>query len=267
MSAREWEFSPLAFKVLWRAAERDTLPYPLQYRSTFATVSEYEAAWKAEADDLHRIFDEELYGAMRVLAEPEARIEVAGEVGGDRLRAHAAVHNRHAVLLVQEPTGSPYRGGAVRMTMFDAEYLPRRLVTVFPDAPRGSGAGLRVSRREVEIAEANGASATNQLGAVSGNGNGDGGRSAHALAAQFFDRPRDLVVHVAVYPGPSWDQRPAPARGFHVMDYPDGRYLVRSDGDLLEAEPVDRSGLGFDLERVIRFAVAGHREEHDPSYH
>ncbi|WP_054812898.1 ESX secretion-associated protein EspG [Nocardia arizonensis] len=255
MSPREWEFSPLAFKVLWRAAERDVLPYPLQYRSTFDTVAEYDEAWKTEANNLHRVFDEELYGAMRVLAEPEARVEVAGEVARDKLRIHAAVHYHHAVLLVQEPTGSPYRGGAVRMTMFDADRLPGRLVTLLPDAPRGSGPGLEVSRHDVEIADA-----TYRIG------HDDARRSARAEAEKFFDRPRSLVVHVAVYPGPSWNNSSAPARGFHVMDYPDGRYLVRAGDGRIEAEPVDRSALGFDLERLIRFTVTEHREERDPSY-
>ncbi|MET7772188.1 ESX secretion-associated protein EspG [Nocardia sp. NPDC005366] len=255
MSLQKWAFSPLAFKVLWRAAERDVLPYPLQYRSTFETVAEYDEAWKTEASGLHRIFDDELYGALRVLAEPEARVEVAGAVNGDRLRVHAAVHYQHAVLLVQEPTGSPYRGGDVRMTMFPADRLPHRIVALLPNAPRGRGPGLEISRHDLE-AEDEGVYRIDHDGAE---------RSALTRARRFFERPRDLVVHVAAYAGAAWDNRPAPSRGFHVMDYPDGRYLVRNGGTL-QAVPVDRMGLQIDLERVLRFTVTSHREEHDPSY-
>ncbi|WP_109524311.1 MULTISPECIES: ESX secretion-associated protein EspG [Nocardia] len=255
MRPREWVFSPLAFKVLWRAADRDVLPYPLQYRSTFETVAEHDEAWKSEARGLHRILDEELYGALRVLAEPEARVEVAGAVNGDRLRVHAALHYQHAVLLEQEPTGSPYRGGTVRMTMFDAHRLSHRIVTLLPNAPRGRGPGLEISRFDLE-AEDGGVYRLDHDGAA---------RSSLVRAKRFFERPRDLVVHVAAYAGPAWDNRPAPSRGFHVMDYPDGRYLVRN-GTTLQAVPVDRMGLQIDLERVVRFTVTSHREEHDPSY-
>ncbi|MEV0299136.1 ESX secretion-associated protein EspG [Nocardia sp. NPDC050710] len=255
MSRRDWTFSPLAFKVLWRAADRDVLPYPLQYRSTFDTVSEYDEAWKAEAGALHRIFDEEMYAALRVLAEPEARIEVAGDVGGDRMRVHAAVHYRHGVLLVQEPAGSPYRGGNVRMMMFDAAQLPRRIIGLLPSTARGRGPGLEVSRHDLE-AEDDGPYRVSH---------DDSSWSPRAQAERFFERPRSLVVHVAVYPGAAFDNRPAPSRGFHVMDYPDGRYLVRSGGTI-QAVPADRMGLLIDLERIVRFTVTSHREEHDPSY-
>ncbi|WP_454198126.1 ESX secretion-associated protein EspG [Nocardia sp. Marseille-Q1738] len=252
MSRPEWSFTALGFTVLWRAAERDVLPYPLQYRSTADTVAEYEAEWKSEAAGLHRRWDESLYGALRVLAEPEARIEVAGFQGQDKLRIHAAVQYRHAVLLVQEPTSSPDRGGAVRMSLIDAAQVSRRVVDLLPDAPRGGGPGIELSRHDLDIED----EGPYRVGAPPPPG---------ARAEQFFERPRKTIAHVAVYAGPAWDNRPAPARGFHVMDYPDGRYLV-SSGATIKAVPADSTDIRSQLERVVQVTIEGFREENDPSY-
>ncbi|MEU2030963.1 ESX secretion-associated protein EspG [Nocardia amamiensis] len=252
MSRQEWSFTALGFTVLWRAAERDVLPYPLQCRSAAETVADYEAEWKSEAAELHRRWDESLYGALRLLAEPEARIEIAGFQGPDKLRIHAAVHHRHAVLLVQEPTSSPDHGGAVHMSLIGAAEVSRRIVGLLPDAPRGGGPGLEVSRNDLD-AEDDG---PYRIGAPP---------PPRTRAEQFFERPRTTLAHVAVYPGPSWDNRPAPARGFHIMDYPDGRYLVRS-GAAIKAVPADNTDIRTQLERVVQVTVEGFREENDPSY-
>ncbi|MGW4089314.1 ESX secretion-associated protein EspG [Nocardia sp. NPDC004750] len=253
MSRRDWSFTALGFTVLWRAVERDVLPYPLQYRSTAETVADYESEWKSEAAGLHRRLDESLYSALRVLAEPEARVEMAGFSGKDKLRVHAAVHYRHAVLLVQEPTTSPDRGGAVHMSLIDAESVSRRVIDHLPDAARGSGPGIEISRHELDAGEDE---EPYRVGAP---------LPPRARAEQFFERPRTTIAHVAVYAGPAWDNRPAPARGFHVMDYPDGRYLVRS-GTTIKAVPADTTEVRSQLDRVVHATVAAFREENDPSY-
>ncbi|MEU2125379.1 ESX secretion-associated protein EspG [Nocardia niwae] len=252
MSRRDWSFTALGFTVLWRAVERDVLPYPLQYRSTAETVADYESEWKSEAAGLHRRLDESLYSALRVLAEPEARIEMAGISGKDKLRVHAAVHYRHAVLLVQEPTSSPDRGGAVCMSLIDAESVSRRVVELLPATERGSGPGIEISRHELDAEDEE----PYRVGAPA---------PPRVRAEQFFERPRSTIAHVAVYAGPAWDNRPAPSRGFHVMDYPDGRYLVRS-GATLVAAPADTTELRTQLDRVVHATITGFREENDPSY-
>ncbi|UGT69188.1 ESX secretion-associated protein EspG [Nocardia gipuzkoensis] len=252
MSRRDWSFTALGFTVLWRAVDRDVLPYPLQYRSTAETVADYESEWKSEAAGLHRRFDESLYSALRVLAEPEARIEMAGFSGNDKLRVHAAVHYRHAVLLVQEPTSSPDRGGAVHMSLIDAEVASRRVIDLLPDAARGSGPGIEISRHELDAEDEE----PYRVGAPP---------TPRVRAEQFFERPRTTVAHIAVYAGPAWDNRPAPARGFHVMDYPDGRYLVRS-GDTIKAVPVGTGEVRTQLDRVVHVTVKSFREENDPSF-
>ncbi|MFC9894941.1 ESX secretion-associated protein EspG [Nocardia sp. NPDC127579] len=253
MSKREWLFSPLAFQVLWRAAGRDVLPYPLQYRSTAGTVAEYDRAWKAEAAALLEYFDDTLFGALRVLAEPEARIEVAGRIGKDRLRMHAAMHYRLAVLLVQETTPHPDRGGRIQMTMVPAHEISRRVLARLPKRARGTGAGIEVSHRDLE-----------DDGPFT-RFHDDAPLPPRELAAGFFERPRGAVVHVAVYAGPAWDNRPTPSRGFHVMDYPDGRYMVRTGG-AVQAAPADRAILRADLDRLVAITVESFRQEFDPAY-
>ncbi|MEU8901213.1 ESX secretion-associated protein EspG [Nocardia sp. NPDC048505] len=253
MSKQDWTFTPLAFKVLWRAADRDVLPYPLQYRSTADTIADFDKTWRAEAAALHKHFDETMFGALKVLAEPEARIEVAGRLGRIKLRVHAAVHYQQAVLLVQEATDVPDRGGRVRMTTVPAHEISRRILAQLPNTARGSGEGLEVSRHDLE-----------EDGPFHGF-HDDAPVSPRKLAARFFERPRGAVVHVAVYAGPAWDKRPAPSRGFHIMDYPDGRYMVRTGGTL-KATPADRPLLQADLDRILAITVDAHRTEADPAY-
>ncbi|MGO4649121.1 ESX secretion-associated protein EspG [Nocardia sp. 2YAB30] len=252
MSQQDWSFTALGFTVLWRAVDRDVLPYPLQYRSIAETVADYEAEWKSEAAGLHRRLDESMYGALRVVAEPEARVEVAGFHGKDKLRIHAAMHYRHAVLLVQEPTSSPDRGGTVRMSLIDADELSRRVVDLLPDAPRGTDPSIEVSRHELDAED----EGPYRVGAPP---------PPRTRAERFFERPRTTLAHVAVYAGPAWDNRPAPARGFHLMDYPDGRYLVRS-GTTIKAVPADTTEIRTQLDRVVQVTVNGYREDNDPSY-
>ncbi|WP_063037352.1 ESX secretion-associated protein EspG [Nocardia pseudovaccinii] len=253
MTVRDWTFTPLGFKVLWRAMERDVLPYPLQYRSTERTLAEYDQAWKDEAGALHRQLDDWLRSALGILAQPEARIQVAGFLGKTKLRVHVAVRHQHAVWLRQEPTDDPDRGGAVHMSMMDADYVSRRVADLLPPARRGSGPGLEVSRHDLED------------GADDDRPYYVGSRSPRQEAAQFFERPRPNVVHVAVYAGAAWDNRPAPSRGFHVMDYPDGRYLVRSSGTI-SAVPADALVITDNLDRAMRATVEGFREENDQGY-
>ncbi|MEV2222329.1 hypothetical protein AB0E01_20940 [Nocardia vinacea] len=52
---------------------------------------------------------------------------------------------------------------------------------------------------------------------------------------------------------------------FHVMDYPDGRYLVRSGGTI-SAVPADALVITDNLDRAMRATVEGFREENEPGY-
>ena len=79
-----WNLSALEFTVLWYAIGRDVLPYPLRYRSGEDTAVACEHAYKTAAARLRSVFDEDLYGPLRILVRPEARIEIAGFAGAAR---------------------------------------------------------------------------------------------------------------------------------------------------------------------------------------
>ncbi|WP_330254698.1 hypothetical protein OG874_09240 [Nocardia sp. NBC_00565] len=50
------------------------------------------------------------------------------------------------------------------------------------------------------------------------------------------------------------------------MDYPDGRYLVRSGGTVT-AVPADTAIIKDNLDRAVRATVEGFREQNDPGHH
>ncbi|GGL28055.1 ESX secretion-associated protein EspG [Nocardia jinanensis] len=263
---RTWRLSALEFLVLWHAIGRDVLPYPLRYRSVEDTAAAYERAYKAAAVRVRTVFDEDLYGPLRVLVEPEARIEITGFAGAARpvppraaadpaaqVRMHAAVAGRGAVLLTQDPTAAADCGGDVRIVLVPAHTLARRVLAAFPDVPRGSGPEIRIDRTEVEEP------ADRPFTAFFD----DAARPSRDEARRFFERPRSTVAHFAVYPGGAYDHRPAPARDFHVMDYPDGRYRVRATGTL-HATPVGTTDLTTHLHNLLERTVHDHREDHEP---
>ncbi|MEV6321403.1 ESX secretion-associated protein EspG [Nocardia sp. NPDC051787] len=264
---RQWTFSALGFAVLWRGIDRDVLPYPLRYRSDHDTVDAYVEAWKAEAADLAQRMDEDIYTALRLLDEPEARIEAAGFAGaatgsasllhgGDpehRIRVHAAVHYRHAVLLTQEPTSDS--AGQVHMSLIDADAVARHVLGALPQTARGTGAALQVSRYDLDDED-------RPFTAF----HDDSPCSPREQARRFFERPRSTIVHFAVHPGPAWENRPSAARDLHVMDFPDGRYLIRHNKHEIFAEPTDTTALNTYLRRLIDTTVGAYREDNDPNY-
>ncbi len=265
-----WNFSALGFRVLWRAAGNDVLPYPVQCRSIADSTADFDRQWRAEAGGLAARADEDLEAAVRILRNPEARIEMSGFAGaavgpgdllamGDprqRIRVLAVVFYQQAVLVTQQPTGDPESGGEVQLSLLRAEDLVRRLLVVLPGAVRGAGATVRVNRTDLEIEDEGPFTAFHD----------DAPRSVRARATGFFNRPRSAVVYVAVRPGAVADRRPTPARDFHVVDYPDGRYLVRHNATVLRADPADVTVLYTHLQGCLDNTLRDFREDNDPSY-
>lgn len=260
-----WKLSALEFLVLWHAIGRDVLPYPLRYRSVEDTAAAYEHAYKTAAARLRTVFDEDMYGPLRILGQPEARIEIAGFAGAARpvlpradadpaaqVRMHAAVAGRGAVLLTQDSTTDAGRGGPVRIAFVPAHTLARRILAAFPDVPRGSGPGIRMDRTEVDEP------ADRPFTAFLD----DAAPPARDAAHRFFERPRSTVAHIAVYPGGAYDHRPAPARDFHIMDYPDGRYRVRATATV-HAVPTDTAELSAHLNNLLERTLTDYREDHE----
>lgn len=266
MSPRAWSMTPLELTVLWHAIGREILPYPLQYRSTESTAEEYQNAYKAAAARIRTIFDADMYVPLRILIEPEARVEVAGFAaartgvmpGGEPdptalIRLHAAVAGRFAVILNQESSPDPFGGGAVRMLLVRADTLPGRVMTILPATRRGSAQPFRIHRDDLDGDRPH------------TTFNGDEPLTPRTEAERFFERPRTTLAHIAVYPGPAYDNRPTPARDFHVMDYPDGRYDVHSAA-AVQAAPADTAHLTAHLKALIARTLQQYREENDPAY-
>lgn len=268
MTQQMWTMSALELTVLWHAMGRDVLPYPLRYRSTEDTAAAYERAYKTAATGVRAILDEDMYGPLRVLVEPEARIEVAGFAGaapgvlprGDAspaalVRIHAAVSGRSAVLLTQEPTADPDRGGAIHMALVGAHTLARRVIAALPDAPRGTAASFEINRADLDGNDDRPFTAFSDNAPV----------SRRTEAERFFERRRTTVAHIAVYPGGAFDNRPTPKRDFHIMDYPDGRYRVRATA-AIHVTPTDTADLSTHLHNLLDRTLREYREDNDPTY-
>ncbi|WP_054815532.1 ESX secretion-associated protein EspG [Nocardia arizonensis] len=268
MSPRAWSLSALEFTVLWHAIGREILPYPLQHRPVEQTVDEYERAYKDAAIRVRALFDEDMYGPLRILVEPEARIEVAGfaraaegvRPGGEPpptalIRLHAAVSGQSALVLHQESTPDPYRGGAVRMTLVRGRTLAGRIIATLPATRRGTGPAFRINRADLHTGDDQPFTGFTD----------DASTSRRTEVRTFFERPRTTVAHIAVYPGPAYDNRPSATRDFHVMDYADGRYRIHSAA-AIQAAPADTAELTAHLQAVLDRTLQHHREDIDPVY-
>ncbi len=268
MTQQLWSLSALELTVLWHAIGRDVLPYPLRYRPTEDTAAAYERTYKTAASGVRAILDEDMYGPLRVLVEPEARIEVAGFAGAARgvlpredaapaalVRIHTAVSGRSAVILTQEPTADPDRGGAVRMTLVGAHTLARRVIAALPDAPRGTASSFEINRTDLDGDD-------NQPFTAFSD---DAPLSRRTEAERFFERRRTTVAHIAVYPGGAFDNRPTPRRDFHIMDYPDGRYRVHATA-AVHVTPANTEELSAHLQNLLDRTLREYREDNDPHY-
>ncbi|WP_330253701.1 ESX secretion-associated protein EspG [Nocardia sp. NBC_00565] len=268
MTPQMWSISALELTVLWHAIGRDVLPYPLRYRPTEDTAEAYERAYKASASGVRAIFDEDMYGPLRVLVEPEARIEVAGFAGTPRgvlpredadpaalVRIHAAVSGRSAVILTQEPTPDPNRGGTVRMVLVGAHTVARRVLAALPEAPRGTGAGFEINRADLDGDDDRPFTGFSD----------DAPRSRRTEVERFFERRRTTVAHIAVYAGGAFDNRPTRKRDFHIMDYPEGRYRVGATA-AIHAAPAATAELGPHLQSLLDRTLREYREDNDPTY-
>lgn len=91
-------------------------------------------------------------------------------------------------------------------------------------------------------------------------------RTPQQKADEFFGRTRSTLVYVAGYPGAAMDNRPQPGQGFHVMDFPDGRYLISERGSVIEARPGDTGDARGSLARLMKSAIAIYREDNEPAY-
>ncbi|MFE3543722.1 ESX secretion-associated protein EspG [Nocardia sp. NPDC059177] len=253
MSGGQWQFSPLGFAVLMRSVQRDVLPYPLQTHTEAETVDDYDRQWQQEAQRILPLWDASMETALRILLAPEARFELSGYGDGEKLRTFAAVHEQSAVLVEQQRVPVDRDGGDIRMTLLDTASVPDKLVARLPRAAAASWEVFTMNTHDLAEEAPYDPWAADR-------------RTPQQKADDFFGRPRPTLVYVAGYPGAAVDNRPEPGQGFHVMDFPDGRYLVTERGAVVEARPADSAQVRHAVVRLMKSAIAIYREDNEPAY-
>ncbi|MFI6958020.1 ESX secretion-associated protein EspG [Nocardia sp. NPDC050408] len=244
----------LEFEILWAAYGRDRLPYPLHYRTDIADFDELKRHREAAVDSLLAKYSPELERAIEVLLEPDVRVESKGFGGADVLRAyrfHGAVRAQAGAALQQFPGSSPDTGGDILVTYCAAERVARLAVAALPACGPGAHPPLEIRRAEIAAERERHIRRAHDVGPID-------------QLDRIFQRPRSAFGEITICPGPALDARPTPSRGFWWMDYPDGRYYVKT-GDPIIAKPIEPHAMAAEIHRLTTLTQRYHREdrEHD----
>ncbi|WP_336082365.1 ESX secretion-associated protein EspG [Nocardia sp. SSK8] len=246
-------FTAQEFAILWSAYGRDRLPYPLQFRTEISDVDELRRHREQAVERLLATYNPEIEAALNTLLSPDARVESKGFVGQHDpriIRFFGAIRGEAGATLIQEPGPAENSGGDVILTACGAAQVAQAAVAALPARTPGRRAPLEISRARIAEEDehfefrAGALTATEQLNLM-------------------FERPRSAYGEIAAFTGGAIDARPsASVRTFWWMDYPDGRYYVRT-GDPIIAEPLDRdrmtAGIGTMLRRAQRLHAAASR--------
>lgn len=251
MSGRKWRFDAAEFRVLWDATGRDVLPYPLAHRFTAEpTLEDVNRTRQRIAQVLLPQLDEDLDRAVRVLFDPEVRIEIAGFRGRGRehrIRVHAAVRDRHGVIAVQEPGPEDTVGGTVHLSFLDSDRVAAAVIAELPECAEGQGKPLNIPVEDLE------ASATHVRDPwVVG---------PKEQLARFLKRPTTANFHIAAYPWGSTDNRHTQGRkDFQITDFlDDGRYAIFGDR-VLRIKPTDSRRMTAQVRDMITRTTAEVRD-------
>ncbi len=139
------------------------------------------------------------------------------------------------------------------MSLLEIEQLPDKLLARLPKTGAADGQGFSMNSYDFDEETPYDPWAADR-------------RTPQQKADDFFGRTRSTLVYVAGYPGAAMDNRPQPGQGFHVMDFPDGHYLVTERGAVIEARPADSGEVRGSLVRLMKSALAIYREDNEPAY-
>ncbi|WP_067901125.1 ESX secretion-associated protein EspG [Nocardia vaccinii] len=248
--SRSIRFTGLEFEILWAAYGRDRLPYPLQYRTDIEDFDDLKRAREAAVDSLLTKYHPDLDRALAILVNPDARVEAKGFGGPDHdrvYRFHGAVRDNGGAVVVQLPGAALDSGGDVIVKYCTANQIGEYAVESLPKRKPGTLPPLEIHRDDLERDRLDpvrhGPSLTDRLDRV-------------------FDRPRTAYGEVMIFPGPALDARRSPGRSFWWMDYPDGRYHVRTS-DPITAKPITPKSLAAEVTRLTTLTATYYRDDRE----
>ncbi|MET9028306.1 ESX secretion-associated protein EspG [Nocardia sp. NPDC004168] len=153
-----WTLTPDQFALAWSRTDGDRIPYPLAVRLSARDTAERTAQLPALDRWCAQVLDADLEAALRILAQPDLRVEVFGqrdaaseppsrENGGPRppaidtgrqsearpIRILGAAAGNIAVVAAQRPGATPDRGGDVRLFAGSSKTLCPRIVSMLPE--------------------------------------------------------------------------------------------------------------------------------------
>ncbi|WP_067677238.1 ESX secretion-associated protein EspG [Nocardia miyunensis] len=247
---RSTRFTGLEFEILWAAYGRDRMPYPLQHRTDIEDFDDLKRAREAAVESLLTKYDPDLDRALAVLVNPDARVEAMGFGGPDHdriYRFHGAVRDNGGAVMVQFPGTAPDSGGDVIVKYCPATQIGEYAVESLPKRKPGTHPALEIRRDDLERDRLNpvrhGPSLTDRLDRI-------------------FDRPRTAYGEVMIFPGPALDARRSPGRSFWWMDYPDGRYYVKTTDPII-AKPITPKSLAAEVNRLTTLTATYYRDDRE----
>ncbi|MGW4714982.1 ESX secretion-associated protein EspG [Nocardia sp. NPDC004260] len=153
-----WTLTPDQFALAWSRTDGDRIPYPLAVRLSARDTAERTAQLPALDRWCDQVLDADLEAALRILAQPDLRVEVFGqrdaapeplsrEHSGPRppaidtgresearpIRILGAAAGNIAVVAAQRPGATPDRGGDVRLFAGSSKTLCPRIVSMLPE--------------------------------------------------------------------------------------------------------------------------------------
>ncbi|MFD3510307.1 ESX secretion-associated protein EspG [Nocardia sp. NPDC058666] len=243
------EFTGIEFEILWSGYGRDRLPYPLQYRTDIADFEDLKQHREQAVESLLRKYDPAVERALMVLLDPEARVESKGHVGQENssiIRFHGAIRGEQGATLTQAPGADEGTGADVTLTYCTPDQVAALAVAALPRTKPGTKPPIEVRRDQLAEEEDHFEYRAGRLS------------SADQLN-RIFHRPRQAFGEISAHSGPAIDARPTPARTFWWMDYPDGRYYVKT-GDPIIAEPLPADRMVAGIRRMLTRAQRYHQE-------
>ncbi|MEU1996195.1 ESX secretion-associated protein EspG [Nocardia gamkensis] len=153
-----WTLTPDQFALAWSRTDGDRIPYPLAVRLSARDSGERAAQLPALDHWCAQVLDADLEAALRILAQPDLRVEVFGQRDAAATRGNGgppsvasaeseparpirilgAAAGNIAVVAAQRPGATPDRGGDVRLFAGSSKSLCARIVSMLPDNTPGT---------------------------------------------------------------------------------------------------------------------------------